>query len=150
MALKGMTAVCFLLLLGIALCIAAMIRMGREMEKTEEWKDYYEKIAGGLIRYLTELRDLYPRYPWIRVEDGLPTEKDQLCWVWGEGFEEPEMDTWEDDRGKPGHWSNGPEETRDYVKSGWYENTGKKITHWCEVAAPAKPKEGGTPTAGLI
>ena len=56
MALKGMTAICFLLLIGIALCIAALIRMGMEMEKTEEERDWYKRLAEDSVKKIDEVR----------------------------------------------------------------------------------------------
>lgn len=56
MALKGMTAVCFLLLIGIALCIAALIRMGLEMQEMEEERDWYKRLAEDSVRKIDEVR----------------------------------------------------------------------------------------------
>lgn len=76
---------------------------------------------------------------WISVEEALPTEQWQECWVWGEGFEEPDRDEWVNDRGQPRRWANGPEEDRDFIASGWYANTGCKITHWMPCETPKRP-----------
>lgn len=81
---------------------------------------------------------------WIKVEEALPTRIGQYCWVWSDEWDdkaEPDMDTWEGNRGEEGHWANRPEGTRDFIRSGWYENTGMNITHWMPLEIPNKPDD---------
>ncbi len=79
---------------------------------------------------------------WIKVEDALPIIDGQDCWVWSDDWSddaEPEMDTWEGNRGEPAQWANGPEEDRDFIRSGWYTCTGMNITHWMPIERPERP-----------
>ena len=80
-----------------------------------------------------------PDKEWISVEDTLPVGDWQECWVWAEDFEEPDRDEWVNDRGQPRRWANGPEEDKDFIASGWYANTGNKITHWMPIDTPKRP-----------
>lgn len=122
------------------------------------WEDKEEHIRTGVFgdkeKALEKLNGLVGKYDrcgincngdnWIRVEDALPTEKGQECWVWSDEWEdgaEADLDTWEGNRGEAGRWANGPEETRDFVRSGWYTNTGMNITHWMPFEKPSKPGE---------
>lgn len=76
MALKGMTAICFLLLVGIVVCVAAMIRMGREMEAAEKEKDRYKQCLESMLLWFSRLRKDITRCPtWYRVEDNLPKKR---------------------------------------------------------------------------
>lgn len=122
------------------------------------WEDKEGHIRTGVFgdeeKALEKLNGLVGKYDrcginchgdnWIKVGDALPTEIGQECWVWSDEWEngaEPDTDTWEGNRGEAGHWANGPEETRDFIRSGWYTSTGMNITHWMPVKKPSKPGE---------
>ena len=83
---------------------------------------------------------------WISVDDSLPIRKGQMCWVWSEDWRDesgvPDDDSWMDDRGEKGKWYN-PDSgaNNEFIKSGWYENTGNNITHWMPIVVPMPPKK---------
>ena len=113
-----------------------------QLAVAKETKSDFISLTTGEGRAL--LKELESKVgEWVRVEDELPTEEGQDCWVWSDEWEDgadPEWDNWEGNRGEQRQWANGPEEDREFVASGWYTCTGMNITHWMPVIVPAKPQ----------
>lgn len=124
--------------------IIKRIEQAKKILEEKEELSYNDHIIMDLLLDVEDLLKKNENPSWIRVEDRLPKEEGQLCWVWSSTDWDkcaiPEMDTWEGDRGQRFRWANGPEETRDGVKSGWYSCMGMNITHWMPAAAPKSPE----------
>lgn len=106
-----------------------------EWEQPMEYAAAFDKAIEAL-----EGKDKDVPAKWVSVEEALPTEEGQDCWVWCKELGEPELDNWEGGRGEKAVASMGPNETREFIKSGWYYNDMQPITHWMPVDAPKVPE----------
>jgi hypothetical protein len=76
---------------------------------------------------------------WISVNDALPTEVGQDCWIWCDKMNYPDADWWEGERGETTA-AFFPDGEHEYVKSGWYYNDMLPITHWMPIPRPEPPE----------
>ena len=107
----------------------------------EEIPLYSQWAADVLHETIARIEELSEgRREWISVNDALPTEEGQDCWVWCKEMGEPELDNWDGGRGEKAIAILGDDKRVEFIKNGWYYNDMQPITYWMPIDEPIIPE----------